>query len=255
MSRDGSIRDGEDPRVQTGSPSESKTAFPWEMDAADPLVALLDRYSDRRLAAPQAQLTRLRAGVVQAYVERGLRAARPMGRRLGWPRRLAVGAAVALALTGGASLAAAESGPGQPFYHLKLTVEALTLPAQGSARLEGLLHRLDARLAEARGATARGDHGAVADAVAAYEDTLSALSDTVSANGADAFVLDELDRHVALLEDMLGQVPAQAQPGLQRALEHAHRAQDAIKQRRGPSFRTPPGIERSPGVGPPTEQP
>lgn len=205
----------------------------------DPLPALLERYAAERLSPRPDQLTRLRAHAVQAFVEHRLRDepaaawTRTRRRPMAWLRRAAVAVAVVFALAGSASLAAAGSGPGQPLYHLRLTVETLTLPAQGSARVEALLAHLDARLAEAQGAGARGDHGAVADAVAAYEETLLALEDAVGQSGSDPFVLTELQRHVTLLEELLGQVPPQAQLGLQRALDHAQQARDQIERRPG----------------------
>lgn len=225
-----------------------------EGDADDPLAALLDRYAATRLAPDAEQLTYLRAVSVRAYVDRGLRGGRPARSRpsmLVWPRRLAVGFAIVFALTGGASLAAADSGPGQPFYHLKLTLDSLTLPVQGSARVDALLQRLDARLSEVRQAGARNDHAAVADATGAYEANLTDLTEAIDASGANAFVLDELSHHVAILEGLLGQLPPQAQAGLQHALDHAQQARDAINQRHGPPASRPsPGSQRPPGAGP-----
>jgi hypothetical protein len=223
------------------------------IDPDDPLVLLLGRYAVARLTPDAEQLVYLRAVSVRAFVDRRVSAGRPARTRramLDWPRRLAAGFAVVFALTGGVSLAAAESGPGQPFYHLRLTVDNLTLPAQGSARVEALLQRLDARLADARQAHGRGNQGGVADAVGAYEDTLSALTDTIAVQGDDAFVLAELDRHVTTLEELLGQLPPQAQAGLQHAIDHAQQARDAINRRHGPPASRPsPGSQRSPGAG------
>jgi hypothetical protein len=224
-----------------------------EAGADDPLALLLERYAAARLAPDEEQLTYLRAVSVRAYVDRrprDIRSARSRRAMLAWPRRLAAGFAIVFALTGGASLVAAESGPGQPFYHLKLTVDSLTLPAQGSARVQALLDRLDARLADVRQAGVRNDHAAVADATGAYEANLTDLTDAINASGADAFVLDELNRHVTILEGLLGQLPPQAQAGLQHALDHAQQARDAINQRHGPpSSRPSPGSQRSPGAG------
>jgi hypothetical protein len=152
--------------------------------------------------------------------------------------------ATLLAVTVGTSFAAAESGPGQPFYHLRLSIEALSIPAQGEARIQALLARLDARLAEAGQANRHGDHGAVADAMSAYEETLAALSASVDAAGSQQWVLDRLAGHEEVLQGLLGTTPAQAQQGLQKALEQTHHARDAISHR--PS---------TPGHGPPTSAP
>jgi len=212
---------------------------------ADPLEVLLARYAESRLAPSTAQMTGLRSRLVQAYVIRAVREPRPAPRRI-YPRwRWAFILATVLALTAGSSLAAAQSGPGQPFYHLRLSLESLTLPAQGSARVHALLDRLDARLAEASAASQRGDHGAAADAVAAYEDTLAALRASVESSGSDAFVIDRLAQHAVVLENLLDRLPPPAQQGLQHALDQTQRARDAISRR--------PASQ--PGNGPPTWAP
>jgi hypothetical protein len=249
-----SVRDGGSLREDRSAAMDLETErLVTEGDPLDPVEVLLERYAAARLAPDAEQLTFLRAVSVRAYVDRGLRGGRPAKSRPSmfvWPRRLAAGFAVVFALTGGVSLAAAESGPGQPFYHLKLTVDSLTLPAQGAARVDALLQRLDARLAEVRQAGARSDHAAVADATGAYEANLTDLTDAINASGADAFVLDELNQHVTILEGLLGQLPPQAQAGLQHALDHAQQARDAINQRHGPPASRPsPSSQRPTGAG------
>ena len=216
------------------------------------LDELLARYADARLSPSREQLTRLRAALVAAYAGRSERAASRSRQRV--PRwRWALVAASALALTLGTSLAAAESGPGQPFYHLRLSLEALSLPPQGAARVEALLARLDARLAEGRQATRRGDHGAAADAVVAYQETLAALSASVDGAGSDQWVLNELARHESVLQELLGGLPAQARPGLQKALEQTQHARDAISHRPATPAHGPPSW--APGASQQTSSP
>lgn len=205
------------------------------------IETLLERYSDERLAPTRHQLTSMRAQLVQSYVGRPWAESRAPRRGPGRLWRWALAATTAIAaLAIGTSFAAAESGPGQPFYHARLTLESLTLPAQGSARVQALLQQLDARLAEARSAGQRGDRAAVADAVEAYDQTLDSLSASLDA-GSDQFVLDELGRHETVLQDLIGQVPPQAQSGLQHALDQAQHAKDAIGHRPATPGRGPAG--------------
>lgn len=196
------------------------------------------------------RLAKLRAQLVQEDPRRAVDGARPAPRRSARTWRWAVVIATVLALAVGTSLAAAAAGPGQPFYHLRLALESVTLPPQGTARIGALLGHLDTRLAEARQASARGDHAAVADALAAYEATLSTLTDTVATSGADQSVLDQLARHVAILEGLRDRLPPQAQPGVERALEQTQRARDAISQRPA----SPPD-QPAPGAAPPDYAP
>jgi hypothetical protein len=185
------------------------------------------------LTPPPDALPRLRAELVNTYVASGIdreqRVERSQ-RRASWaPLRWAVALGTSVALLAGASVvAAAEAGPGQPLYHVRLTIETLTLPPQGAARVQALLGQLDTRLSEAREAGKRGDHGAVADAVSAYEDALGRLTDSAAAAGSDQSVLDELARHETILQGLLDQVPSQARQGLQHALDNAHHARDAL---------------------------
>jgi hypothetical protein len=153
--------------------------------------------------------------------------------------------AIAVALGGSAGLAAAASGPGQPFYGLRLAVEQLTLPPAGtSARLQADLDRLGTRLTDASQASQRGDAGAVADAIAAYE---QALNDTVGqqdVNAAQRARIQALfDQQVQLLQQLLAGAPASAQPGIAQALAELQAARSNV----GPPPASPPA---NPGSNP-----
>jgi hypothetical protein len=239
--------------------------LPGDVDPHDPVVERLERYSSTELASEPGSLRQLRAELVNEYVERRI-AAEPSprsSRRRGWaPLRWAAVSATLIALLAGTSVvAAAEAGPGQPLYHVRLTIEDLTLPPQGEARVQALLSQLDTRLGEARDAGKRGDHGALSDAVSAYDDTLARLTDSAATAGSAGFVLDKLAKHEAILQGLLDQVPTQARQGLQHALDNARHARDAIGGRGNGQLNAPangPGNGQGHGVGNPhnaTESP
>jgi hypothetical protein len=101
--------------------------------------------------------------------------------RLGWswsrPRALAAMAAVAILTLSTVSFAAAESGPGQPFYRLRLGIESVNLPPAGSEnRLAADLDRADARLADIAGRASTHDWSGAADAAGAYRDVIATIA-------------------------------------------------------------------------------
>ena len=116
---------------------------------------------------------RRRSGIVlAAYRAAALHTdARPVGRRALFPQRrrwaFALVTAVLTLAMGVAGVAA--SGAGGPLYPLRLATEEAFLPAEASARLAGQLDRLGRRVQEAEMASARGDRGALAAALGAYE--------------------------------------------------------------------------------------
>lgn len=192
------------------------------------LEALLDRYastldpsdrqrSDLRTATLQAAAARRSAGAVER--------ARPPRRARPW----ALAGAMAAVLVVAGTVAAAESGPGQPFYHLRLAIESLTLPAQGSARVDALLGQLDTRLSEASAASQRGSEPAVRDAVQAYLDVLAQLTANGTPSADSSIVQEQLQRHSATLQSILQNAPAPAKTGLQQALDQTVRAQQAVQ--------------------------
>jgi hypothetical protein len=128
--------------------------------------------------------------------------------------------AAAVVLGGGAGLVAAASGPGQPFFGLRLAVERLTLPPSGTAaRLEVDLDRLGTHVADARQANQRGDAGALADTMTAYQQTLEDTLDQEDVVAAQlARTRAVFDQQVQVLQQLLTEVPASARPGVTQAL-------------------------------------
>ena len=96
-----------------------------------------------------------------------------------WNRRRGIAAicAVAILTLSTVGFAAAQSGPGEPFYHLRLGIETVNQPPAGSqSRLDDDLARADARLAELAAASAAGNWSAAADAANAYADVVAGLT-------------------------------------------------------------------------------
>ncbi|MEX0630783.1 MAG: hypothetical protein WEE67_06715 [Chloroflexota bacterium] len=198
---------------------------------------LLSRYAAKRLGATPRQLDELRAVTMQVYqtrVDQDLPRVRP--------RRLAYAVALAAVLALAGTVGAAESGPGEPLYGLRLAIQSLTLPEQGAARADAVLALLEQRLAEAREENVRHNESGVADAVRAYQVTLADLHWDVS-GPYDAALAEGLRRHVATLQDILGDAPSPTQVTVQQALEQAQKAQQAVQDRstQPPSPFPPPG--------------
>ncbi|MGH2467842.1 MAG: hypothetical protein ACRDGL_08965 [Candidatus Limnocylindrales bacterium] len=219
--------------------------LPARLEAAaaslDPDAARLER--DRMSA-----LTAFR----QSQAEREAEPSRGAG-RAGWlPARLrgpaaALGLAIAI-LAGGAGLVAAASGPGQPFYGLRLSIESLTLPPPGTvARFDANVDRLGARLHDAGDASAHGDAAGTTDALAAYD---RILAETLVTDGAPAAQLADLqgllDQQLQRLETLVATAPAAARPGLEQAIA-------AVRQARGEVG--PPDHASPPGSHPPLSSP
>ena len=168
--------------------SRTERAAPdWDdgTDEADKVMAgFLDRYSEGPLSPDEASLARMRANALTAFRESGrTRAPEPASAAVwaapAFRRRrqvLAVAFAVAVLTLSTVGVAAAESGPGQPFYRTRLAVEAWFLPSAGTdARLTADLDRAQARLNETSQAAAAGDSNAEADAMGAYLDVVNSI--------------------------------------------------------------------------------
>jgi hypothetical protein len=213
------------------------TARPAGGEADEPVEQLLARYSDERLSPSLETIRRLRASTVQAYAEKRVLDRAPLARRPTRPLRLASAAGLAALLVVGGTVAAAESGPGEPLYGLRLTIESLALPPPGSARVDALLGQLEARLAEAGEESSRRSESGMNAAVSAYEKTLAKLTTELrlGQRNADAAIIEGLRHHTDTLQAILGDAPVPAQRGLQQALEQTQRAQRAMQQ--GPATR------------------
>lgn len=196
---------------------------------------VLDRYASAGLAPRSEQLDRGRAAVLDAFAQRRL-AGSSHGLR-GWPLAAAIG--LILVMAGG--VVAAESGPGQPFYGLRLAIGSITLASEEPAHGRGLAHQLDDRLAEAGVAARHGDGRAAEAALSEYLHTLGDLA----RNGiTDPDILNLLQRHQDTLQELLSVAPAEATGGVQQALSAAGNAGEG-----GVPHPTP---HENPGASPPS---
>jgi hypothetical protein len=198
---------------------------------------LLAQYADGRLSPDADQLARGRAAILTALATAEPWPARAVARRRllrGW----SLAAASAALVLGSGGLVAAESGPGQPFYGLRLAIGALTEPADEPAHDRWLASRLDERLTEVRAAARDGDGRGAQAAIDAYLNTLSELTD----NGiTDPAILALLQRHHDTLEQLLTVAPDQSADGLQQALDAADDASAGAPPVDGVPHPTPPG--------------
>ena len=180
------------------------------------LEILLDRYAASGLAANSDQLAKGRIAVLAAFVRAVLcgivRAAGTFSAAGRWARLSA------LLLIGGSGLVAAESGPGQPFYGLRLALGSVTLPVAEPAHDRGLAAQLDDRLKEVGDAAQIGDGRGAGVAITEYLRTLSELT----RNGVtDPAILALLQRHQDTLQQLLSTAPTQAAEGVRKALDAA----------------------------------
>jgi hypothetical protein len=171
--------------------------------------------------ADEPSIARSRETLRAAYLAANRPAARPLPApiarttRFAAPRRLVfAGATAALLVVGSVAGVLAESGPGQPFYSLRLDVEAMTLPGHDSpARLDADLARARARLDEAIRAADRQDWGAEAAALNAYANVVSSITADPGANGEAA--RQPLERQL----DTLRQLRSRSQAGAVNAVD------------------------------------
>jgi hypothetical protein len=204
----------------------------------EPFVSRFEEQVGEAFATDAQALERVRTRVVATYriqvAEQGRRATR---RRWFGPARPALAFALALGLlVGSFGLVTASSGPGQPFYGLRLAAEALTLPGSGEARLNGELGRLNQRLAEARQGARAGDARAVAAALDAYRDELAGVLAEGGSSGPDsAAIVDALTVHQVVLDRLESVVPAAAAGGIRQAIDQVGRASERLRSGHGPS--------------------
>ena len=154
-------------------PSWLRAARPVD-PAEAPDDASLASHVERLFPTDDATMSRTRGRLVAAARTASLDTARaPSGqiRRAPARRWAAPVAALAACLVLGAGLAAAQDGPGQPFYPVRLALESWSLPPTGTtARWGAELGYLGTRLQEVQAATARGDESAATAALDAYAD-------------------------------------------------------------------------------------
>ena len=166
-------------------------AFARARLSPDPQAAARMRARVMREARLQFEAARIATHLAPTVV---IAPRRSTARRLAMPL-LAAGLWVGIAV---GSISAAQ--PGGPLYATRMWAEDATLPAAHAARTTAELGRLDARLAEAIAAAARGDAGAVAAAMDAYariaDDAVIASTDDA---GLEAVVAAALDKHGVVL--------------------------------------------------------
>ena len=156
---------------------------------------------------------------------------RSMVRRLVMPL---LAASVWLVIAVG-SISAAQAGG--PLYPTRMWVENATLPSAGPSRASAELDRLDARLAEAIAAAARGDATGVQAALNAYrqiadETMLAATGD----QALEARVGAALDQHRAVLTAVAARLEgkgndradAAVEASIQRAIDHNQAVVDTL---------------------------
>jgi hypothetical protein len=155
----------------------------WAEGADDATtVALLEDYASSALSPDAGTVETMRSSLVSAFRQVQAEQAAATTKREVWsPRRrvrvLAAAASLAVLMISGTGLAAAESGPGEPFYRTRLAIEAMFLPPAGSgARLQADLDRAQARLDDAQSAAAADNWNAEADAVGAYGEVVGSIS-------------------------------------------------------------------------------
>lgn len=215
------------------------------------LLAFADeiaRYA--RPAAPAGLRTQLRASLLGAPVT----PARPPTMWMRFPALRPIVAAVAVValLLGSGGYAAAGSLPGDPAFALKRAVEEtqVALTADDAARLDARVTQSHRRIddlhqvAASRPAALDIATGEYLAAVARVEQALTTvlgLPATTARTAALARAAEAGTDHIALLESLAARLPAQAQPGIQRAIE----AQQAMHGRSGDA----PGRPSVPGPG------
>ena len=185
------------------------------------------------------------SGAAAAMASAELSVARARSRRAAMRRATALLAAAVLSLIAvGGALAA--SGAGGPLYPARVWIETVTLPSDPGARAAAELTRLESRMSELEAAVRSGDRVAAAAALAAYEQI---ADEALAGAGTDQAAIDKLvaalDRHVAVLERVASQVPAQAAESINANIEKAINHNDAAIQRidAGPNGNGPAGGE------------
>ena len=186
----------------------------------DPLIShLSDRLGE--LEPDPLFRQRLRRATLNQYLasrEARLAASSRSGREMGRLGRAVLYASVGLALGTTAVGAAAQNAlPGEPLYGVKLRLEEIRIEiAPESLRPQLVSLALDQRLAELETLTAQGEWRRATQAAGEVDGAatrLAALGLGPAAPGAPA-----VERHAAVLNRLLPEVPAAARPGLERAI-------------------------------------
>ena len=118
-------------------------------------------------------------------------------------RTLASLCAVAVLTLTSASFVGAESNPGQPFYRIRLSLEAVRIPFQQPADpLQSKLDTAAARLADAEREAAARDWSAAADAAGAYGEAIASISLPTTNTAARVGASQRLNAELARLQQL-----------------------------------------------------
>ena len=228
------------------SPAQAKRARSAVMEAA----------WRQRLNPPASSAEEPSVGAAMFVLPSPFRASgRSRGPFGSWSSRR-LGASFAAAMLAGLMLGTsvfASSRAGGPLYEARLAVEELTLPSDRQARVEAEIAQAQGRLAEIVDASARQDDGAVAAALKGYLASLDDLDEAVGGPADRALIAIKSHRDVLLR--VLGEVPEQAQRGIQNALARSskviERLDAAATPGAGPTGGTsgPGGNGGAPGAG------
>ncbi len=217
-------------RLHAAKPARASAPSQWdELDESELAVAgLLGQYARVCLSPSRDTLSRVRSVTLSAAAAaaasapetgrvRSRMGARPAAAAF-HPRLAAAVAAIALLLVSSAAFAASQSGPGQPFYHLRLDLEAAGLPPAGStARVDADMDRAQARLNDIASAVARHDWNAAADAADAYSDVVTPMTPPRNAQALAQFQAN-MTRQLARLQALEADSKAQATTALDNAI-------------------------------------
>ena len=159
--------DWDDDAAGTLAAYVARRAAAWDPEPADPRVAasraaVLGAYAAAH-AATSAGTAPLPSAADRVSPSEGA----VLGVRSGHRRPARVLLATGLLLAASVATVAA-SGPGGALYDVRVAAEEILLPAAPDERARAQVERLDARLAEATGAAARGDVGAARASLFAY---------------------------------------------------------------------------------------
>ncbi|MBF6606777.1 MAG: hypothetical protein IVW53_14505, partial [Chloroflexi bacterium] len=156
--------------------------------APTPIELRFERDVERSFSPPPEVVARTRESLVSEFRAATLQPRPVAAWRSRAPARRFTASLLAVGLLAGSvGLVSAQSGPGQPFYGLRLAIETVSLPPRGTqARIDAEAARLTARFTEAESAAWAGDPGGLVAALDAYTAGLRDLrSEIGSVSGAD----------------------------------------------------------------------
>jgi hypothetical protein len=222
---------GETARVEMAADDDQIVAAWLESRAATLFSPDADTLARMGSAVRAAFVTALTQGAASLDLEPGAgtfeedsspgRSGRSMsGHTWTWNRRRGIAAicAVAVLTLSTVGFAAAQSGPGEPFYRFRLGIETVNQPPAGTqSRLDADLVRADARLDEVAAASAAGNWSAAADAASAYTEIVAGLTLPMDAT-VRAQAQTRLHEQLARLEQIRARSQGSATAALDKAI-------------------------------------